>query len=283
MTPTQRVDDLRARNPEWAPWLAVVSAMLKAIGGNAWDAAVPDLPKMRNAAVPLLAQAVLRVDARAIAHAFLQLVRSAHANGTSPLSRLGESAIGAMDAAALFQIAINRDRERLHAFASNAGVDPAAFEALALLLPMPFLHACNRRWGASASAAWSSRYCPVCGAWPAFAEVLGIERSRHLRCGQCGCDWETHGLTCVYCGMSDHHELVSLVPEDVGSPSSVDACKRCRGYLKVFTRLRGSAPSEVIVEDLATAELDIVAAERGYQRPQGTAFTLHVTLDARDA
>lgn len=279
MTSTERVDDLRRRNPEWAPWLAVISTILKELGGPAWDAAVPESPKARKAAVPVLAKNVLRVDRAAIRRTFEDLVRAARENGTSGLSRLAATDV---DSRALFQLAINRERERLHAFASDAAVDPAPLEALANLLPMPLLHACNRTWGASAATGWNAGYCAVCGAWPAFAEVLGIERSRHLRCGQCGSDWEAHGLTCVYCGMSDHNELASLVSEDAGSASSIDACKRCRGYLKVFTRLRGSAAADVIVDDLASAELDIAAAVRGYKRPAGTGYKLHVMLAEHD-
>lgn len=280
MTTVQRLDDLRARNPEWAPWLAVIAAAVDEICAPAWDAAVPQPPNARSPAVPLLAKAVLRIDRDAIEHAYDRLVRSARENGMSGLTRLS---IAPVDARGLFQVAVNRDRARLHALASDAGVEPAAFEALALLLPMPFLHACNRRWGASISARWNAGYCGVCGAWPAFAEVLGIERSRHLRCGQCGSDWETHALTCVYCGMSDHNELASLVFEDGGSASAIDACKRCLGYLKVFTHLKASAPIDVTVDDLAGAELDIAATLRGYKRPPGTAYTLHLTLDEHDA
>ena len=51
-------------------------------------------------------------------------------------------------------------------------------------------------------------YCPVCGAWPAFAEMRGIERSRYLRCGRCGGGWQAQCLSCSYCGMTDHEELI---------------------------------------------------------------------------
>jgi hypothetical protein len=51
-------------------------------------------------------------------------------------------------------------------------------------------------------------------------------------------------LVLSYCGMTDHNELVSLVPEKSGSNSVIDACKRCLGYVKTFTTLQGSPPAK---------------------------------------
>lgn len=274
MTAAQRIDELRARYPEWTPWLAVISALVGEIGAPVWDAMVPQRTQPSSPAAPLLGGQVLQPRRDAIVHAYQRLARTARESGAPGFFHMADAKV---DACALFQVAINRDSKRLRAFGSEAGADPAAFEALALLLPVPFLHACSRRWGALASARWNSGYCGVCGAWPAYAEVLGVERTRHLRCGQCGSAWEMHGLICVYCGMSDHTELATLVSED-GGAASIDACKRCLCYLKVFTRLRPSAPAEVIIDDLASAELDVAATLRGHKRPESTGQTLQVTL-----
>jgi FdhE protein len=78
--------------------------------------------------------------------------------------------------------------------------------------------------------------------------------------------------------MTDHRELVSLVPENSGSNSVIDACTRCRGYLKTFTTLQGSPPDKVILDDLASVELDVAAVEQGYKRPQGAGYFLNVTV-----
>ena len=76
--------------------------------------------------------------------------------------------------------------------------------------------------------------------------------------------------------MTDHNELVSLVPEKSGSNGVIDACKSCLGYVKTFTTLQGSAPVKVIVDDLASVDLDIAALESGYLRPVGAGYTLDV-------
>jgi FdhE protein len=85
-------------------------------------------------------------------------------------------------------------------------------------------------------------------------------------------------LFCPYCGVTDHEELVSLVPEKSGSNSVIEACKHCLGYVKSFTRLQGSPPAEVLLEDLASVELDVAAIEQGYKRPQGTGYALTVNV-----
>ena len=190
----------------------------------------------------------------------------------------------AIDPCAVFQVTLNQDHDRLQTLASGAGVDPEVFYAVAALLPMPFLHACNRRWASSKSQAWVEGYCPVCGAWPSFAEVRGIERSRYLRCGHCGGEWQVHCLSCPYCGTTDHKELSSLVPEEQSrSTSAIDVCNRCLGYLKLFTVLQGTRPADVILDDLASVELDVAAAQRGYKRPRIAGYALGVTVAENDA
>ena len=78
--------------------------------------------------------------------------------------------------------------------------------------------------------------------------------------------------------MTDHEELVSLVPEKSGLNAVIDACKRCLGYIKTFTTLQGSPPARVMVDDLASVELDIAALEQGYRRPEGAGYSLDIKM-----
>jgi FdhE protein len=179
-----------------------------------------------------------------------------------------------VDWPAAFTAALDCDEAGLRQIASSQGADADAFTAVAMLLPFPFLQACNRRWADTRSPGWKAGYCPTCGAWPAFAEVRGIERTRYLRCGRCGAEWEWGCLSCPYCGMDDHHELASLVSEGSMSKWLIEACNRCRGYVKAFTTLRGTVPVEVILDDLGSVELDLAAASHGYKRPGGAGYAL---------
>jgi FdhE protein len=78
--------------------------------------------------------------------------------------------------------------------------------------------------------------------------------------------------------MTDHNELVSLVPENSRSNSVIEGCARCRGYVKSFTTLQGSPPDKVMLDDLASVELDVAAVEQGYKRPEGGGYFLGVSV-----
>ena len=78
--------------------------------------------------------------------------------------------------------------------------------------------------------------------------------------------------------MTDHKELVSLVPEQNGSNAVIDACKHCLGYVKTFTMLQGSPPAKIMLDDLASVALDVAALDQGYRRPQGAGYTVNVSV-----
>ncbi len=188
-----------------------------------------------------------------------------------------------LDLASLFAASLCQDSDRIHEIAAVSGADAEALQAVIALLPVPFLHACNRRWASSIAPGWVEGYCPVCGSLPAFAEVRGIERNRYYRCGRCGAEWHARALYCPYCAMSDHDELISLVPEKAGSNAVIDACQRCLGYVKTFTRLQGCPPGAVMLEDLASVDLDVAAIEHGFARPPRPGFALEVNLRDKGA
>ena len=58
----------------------------------------------------------------------------------------------------------------------------------------------------------------------------------------------------------------------------IDACRRCLGYVKTLTTLQGSPPAKILLDDLATVDLDVAAFERGYGRPEGAGYHLDVTV-----
>lgn len=283
MTSTEtRLQDLTRQHPEWQPWLAVLRLVLNETANPEWAAAVPARPQTQNS-VPLLAEAKLRLDNRVVCRLTEELVRVACLSGTPQMATLRTALDAPLDVFALFRSSLNQDRDRIKEIAVACGADPDAFQAVASLVALPFLHACNRHWARFIAPTWMEGYCPVCGAWPAFAEVRGIERSRHLRCGRCGSEWQSRGLICIYCGVTDHTKLVSLVPENSGSNSVIEACTHCRSYVKSFTTLQGSPPDSIILDDLASVELDIAAVEHGYKRPEGSGYFLDATVAENSA
>jgi FdhE protein len=265
--------DLKRQRPEWRPWLAVVEEILRA-GRSGWDAAVPSPVRLNEAGLPLLAGATVSVDARSVSRLLKQLVRVAARAGTSQLASLEAALTRDVDVVKLFNASLWQDTRSIATLAALTPAHPDAFQAVVALLAVPFLHACNRLWAEAIPEAWIHGYCPVCGSWPAFAEVRGIERRRYYRCGRCGGEWHASALSCPYCATIDHQDLVALVPANgSGSRGAIDACTRCLGYVKTFTTLQGCSPDAVMLEDLATVALDVAALEHGYVRPQGSGYT----------
>jgi FdhE protein len=263
--------DLKRQRPEWEPWLAVVSEVLGEATGSRWDAMVPPRANGGEPRAPLLAGASVKLDGRPVRHLFERLVRVARRGRTAKMINLNASSVSDVEIARLFRASVWNERDVVTGVAATAGMDPEALQAVVGLLAVPFLQACQRRWASSIRQDWMHGYCPLCGSWPAFAEVRGIERSRYFRCGRCGSEWHSQGLSCPYCATNDHRELVSLVPAN-GSHAVIEACRPCRGYLKTFTTLQGCPPAAVMVEDLASVDLDLAALAHGYARPNGAGF-----------
>lgn len=273
-----RLQALRSEHPEWRPWLSVVDEILAAAADRRWEEFVPATPR-RADRVPLLAQASIVLPRDFLQNWLKQLLRTAAAAGTPAMATLKSASKADIESVELFNAALNQDARQLQNIAVNLGADAKAFESVAQLMPSPFLHACNRLWTCPDEESWTEAYCPLCGAWPALAEVRGIERARYLRCGRCGRQWQAHALRCLFCNNDDHEQLESLVPENNESDTRrIEACKRCFGYVKSITTLQGGDALGVILDDLASIDLDIAAVDKGYRRPEGPGHSLHTTI-----
>lgn len=272
------VGKLSHQRPEWSPWLSIVGEALREAWENRWDAMVPNCPEDRQPHAPLLSGATIEIGESAVRVLWRRLLGLAAESGSPKLAGLKGAISEQIDAPALFEASLCQDKSWVDRLATTTGASAETLEAVVALVSLPFLQACNRRWASTLPTTWVDGYCPVCASWPAFAEVRGIERSRYCRCGRCGSEWYSELLHCGYCGSHDHDEFVSLVPQKSGVTGEVEACRRCHGYLKVFTSLQGRPPSSVILKDLGSVDLDLAALEHGYARPVGPGCAMKVTV-----
>ncbi len=118
-----------------------------------------------------------------------------------------------------------------------------------------------------AGLSWQRGYCFVCGAQATLAELQDNDQVKHLRCGQCGADWHYPRLQCLQCGNEDHATQKSLYV-DGRDHRRIEACDECNCYLKVITAFTPTLPELVAVEDLATLDLDFIARQNGYTKPE---------------
>lgn len=119
---------------------------------------------------------------------------------------------------------------------------------------------------------WSAAACPLCGG-AAQASTIAEESGefmagspRSLWCGRCASSWPYPRATCVACGEDDSRRVASW-SADVWPAARVESCDSCRAYIKSFD-LRADGGRDVVplVDDVATAALDLWAAGRGLRR-----------------
>jgi FdhE protein len=269
-----RLEALHQQYPQWQAVLTVWEASLRALDDPMWQAMVLQLCTDRPAAAPLLAGATLGVDARRVHRWVDRLVAVVGKHAAADTPALTKGHLSQENALALLEAALCQNQTRLASLSTVSGISPPALASFAHLAVLPLLQACGQFLAPQISPAWSSTYCPICGAWPALAEVRGLEQTRRLRCARCGADWHTAWLRCAYCGEGDHQRLGALMPEANGEARKVETCATCKGYLKTQATLQALPAYAVALEDLATVALDMVALDRGFTRPAPPGYAL---------
>jgi FdhE protein len=273
-------------DPAWRPWLRMVDRAQKAAEDPEWERLDVEPPADRATDAPLLHGAVVHVDARRARRLLRDLLREAEraaavanegrpneSGASPPKPRVRRLATGSV-----LEAAIAQNSEGIERAAESAGVDAGRLAVAAQLAATPILRACASLLREQIPESWMKGYCPICGAWPATAELRGLERNRRLRCGRCASDWALPVLQCPFCNELRHDRLRSLLPEGDEQTRRVDACDTCKGYVKTFSTLQAMRPRALATIDLATVELDMVAEERGYARPSRLAFPVAITI-----
>jgi FdhE protein len=284
--PATRLADLGRHRPEWRAWLRLLRESRRALDDTGWGMpfAEPEPVRETNglpARAPLLHGRTLEVDPARVLR-FIRRLASAAATEAAPgAASLRGYRPSTAEAVGLLAAAVRQDLAGIGAFAAAAGVDGGALASVADLAALAPLQSCGRLLGQQVPRSWPHGYCPICGAWPILAERRGLDRTRRLRCGRCGGDWPVNWLCCVYCGEKEHERLGSLVPEDRGETLAVETCASCHGYLKSVATLQQIPAFTLLLQDLETVELDLVALGRGYSRPGGGGFALDLRVTAR--
>lgn len=272
---------LDVEHPEWRPLLVLIEAALSEAERPHWARFVPALGHQGREGRPLLDGAVISVAPKRIERWVRHILALAAAAGTEVEPLVKAVAAGRLAPSLLFETAVSRDVDRFHEIARVERDYGGVLQGLASLIAMPMLQTCRRAWAERVPTDWTYGYCPVCGGWPALAEIRGLDGARHLRCGCCGNDWRTEWLRCPFCGEGDHEKLGSLVSPDALERHTIEVCDGCRAYVKTITTLTAIRPDDVLLQDLATLALDMAALERDYRRPaaKGCAVTVGVVAE----
>ncbi len=100
-----------------------------------------------------------------------------------------------------------------------------------------------------------------------LAESRGLEQRIHLRCGLCAADWPGERLRCPSCGEVESKALHYSFVEGEQDRCRLAHCDTCLYDWKVVSTLTALSAPAMIVADLATVHLDLLADDRRGESP----------------
>ena len=188
--------DLGHRHPEWLPWLTVIEQVLREATDTKWQRRVP--PEGAQSRAPLLRDRARSRSGRGrwvVAPAIARCLRERRAKNPTYGSK--RARLNTMD---LF-IALHSGRigSICGRPQSICGMEADALQAVAALVPLPLLHACQPPLAAIDNASWMEGYCPVCGPGRPSPRSAASSAAAIFRCGRCGGGWQAQCLFCPYC------------------------------------------------------------------------------------
>jgi FdhE protein len=123
---------------------------------------------------------------------------------------------------------------------------------------------------------WRKGHCPACGSLPSLSLLKGEEGRRYLLCSFCDYQWRMDRLCCPACDNKEPESLGYFYGEGEET-FRIDLCDRCHRYIKTID-CRNLEESDPCLEDLATLHLDILASNKGFNRPAGVGQDLKSAL-----
>lgn len=131
----------------------------------------------------------------------------------------------------------------------------------------PYAEWLRSRAGARANAS-TYAICPYCNRKPGLGVMrqMGDGASRSLICSFCLAEWEFRRIVCPGCGEENDKKLPVFTAEDFDY-IRVECCETCKTYIKSVD-LTKNGRAEPVVDELASAPLDLWARERGYAKLQ---------------
>jgi FdhE protein len=141
--------------------------------------------------------------------------------------------------------------------------EPQDFLARAFLQPLAEkvrLHQPAPRGGAG------NRLCPFCQRKPGAGVLrpLGDGALRSLLCSFCFAEWDFRRIACPNCGEENNTKLPVYTATEFPHVR-VECCDSCKTYLKSVD-LTKSGHADPVVDEIASAPLDLWAHERAYAK-----------------
>jgi FdhE protein len=148
---------------------------------------------------------------------------------------------------------------------TNSPADAQGLLAMAFLQPYAEL----LRSRASLTPASSAHaLCPFCNRKPGFGVLrqMGDGGARSMVCSFCLAEWDFRRIICPGCGEENNKSLPVFTATEFDY-IRVECCDACKTYIKSID-LTKNGRAEPLVDELASAPLDLWAREHGYTKLQ---------------
>jgi len=228
------------------------------------------IPARRGHAGPALAPEMVPVDAASARRLFDAIARACSQFGSvgADLPRLRSAVDGepGLLESLIRRAAFGPDEPYLVSVAQRLDVSRELLLLVGRWVAAPFVTCavrCLLEDGTVPSESDGS--CPACGSTPGLASLRPEDGRRVLHCSLCGHSWPFGRLACPFCASEDEATLTRLTVAGEDA-RRIEACDRCRHYLKVIDRrgLPEAEPFIPLVEEVAGLYLDLVAEKEGY-------------------
>jgi FdhE protein len=148
---------------------------------------------------------------------------------------------------------------------SHSPSDAQGLLALAFLQPYAEL---LRSRSVLRSTQTSYALCPFCGRKPGLGVLrqMGDGGARSMICSFCLAEWEFRRIVCPGCGEENDKKLAVFTATEFDY-IRVECCDVCKTYIKSVD-LTKNGRAEPLVDELASAPLDLWAREHGYAKLQ---------------
>ena len=111
---------------------------------------------------------------------------------------------------------------------------------------------------------WLKGVCPICGTEPMIARLEEETGRRWLFCPLCHTEWLFKRLVCPFCENDDNESLRYFFVEN-DQAHRIDVCDKCKRYIKTIDIRKTDNAMNLLVENLSTLALDIVADKEGFR------------------
>lgn len=138
---------------------------------------------------------------------------------------------------------------------------------LALAFLQPYAELLRSRAGLGAGST-ERALCPFCNRKPCVGVLrqMGDGGARSMVCSFCLAEWEFGRIICPGCGEQNDKKLAVFTATDFDY-IRVECCESCKTYVK-SVNLTKNGRAEPLVDELASAPLDLWAREHGYAKLQ---------------